>query len=424
MANLRRHRRHSQSLFVLVVAAFLLVNCGDLVQAQSAVDTAAPKLPGVKLAEGITQITGVAISPLLGVSCVGAWTYWQTPVDQRVDLAWYCHPYAWGFGFSLLAMCFAKDLFGGIATPLVKKPLDVAELFEDKISALIVSVGFVPLLASELLNAAGSSAAAPGPDAALLPSTEGLLAAVPLAGISATSLMLVPVMIVLFLVVWLAGHTINVLIVLSPFSTLDNLLKLTKLGLMAVVAASAMLNPWIGLVVCIPIVITAILIAPWTYRLSIFGSWFGFDLVRFLKIEKRQAESVERLRSFSSRGFLARPTRTCGRISKSADGTIEFRCRKMGLIATPAISLSSEGLILIRGLWCPLLLQESSDANGNKKTVPLFTLSPRYRSREDEIAAAFGIVELRDGVVLGGFKATKQWLREILITGRNKEVNA
>ncbi len=419
---MKANPRRRQWLFALVAATFFLVNCGNVIHAQSAADSAAPKLPGVKLAEGISQITGVAISPLLGVSCVGAWTYWQTPADERVHLAWYCHPYVWGFGFSLLTMCFAKDLFGTVAPPLVKKPLDVAELFEDKISALIASVGFVPLLASELLSAGGGGdVPATAPDAALSLSTDGMLAAVPLAGISGASIMLIPVMIVLFLVVWLASHTINVLIVLSPFGMLDSVLKLAKVALMGLVAASALLSPWIGLVVCIPILIGAILLAPWTYRLSIFGSWFGFDLVRFLKIEKRQAEPVESLRSFSSRGFLSRPARTCGRILKNADGILAFRSRKMGLIPTPASPLPSNGLVLVRGLLCPLLLQEIRDESGNKRTTPLFMLSPRYRSREDEIAVAFGIVDVRDGLMVGGFKAAIQWLREILIAGRNKE---
>jgi len=416
--NARDRRR--QGLFSLMVAVVILIKCGGAAHAQPAIETAAPKLPGVLLAEGITQITGVAISPLLGVSCVGAWTYWQTPVEQRVHLAWYCHPYAWGFGFSLLAMCFAKDLFGTVAPPLVKKPLDVAELFEDKISALIATAGFVPLLASEILRAGGSGES-PAPEAALSFSSEGILAAVPLAGISGASIMLMPVMIMLFLVVWLASHTINVLIVLSPFGVLDSALKLTKVGLMGLVAASALLSPWIGLVVCIPVLIAAILIAPWAYRLSIFGSWFGFDLIRFLKLEKRAAEPVESLRSFSSRGFPGRPARTCGHISKTSDGVMVFRSRKMGLIPTSPIPLPSDRLVLVRGLWCPLLVREARDERGKTKTVPLFMLSPRYRSREDEVAAAFGIVEQRDGTVVAGFKAAKQWLREILITGCNSE---
>ena len=34
-------------------------------------------LPGVTLSEGVSEITGVAISPLLGVSAMGAWTYYK-----------------------------------------------------------------------------------------------------------------------------------------------------------------------------------------------------------------------------------------------------------------------------------------------------------------------------------------------------------
>ena len=34
--------------------------------------TADPRLPGIALSEGISQVTGTAISPLLGVSAVGA----------------------------------------------------------------------------------------------------------------------------------------------------------------------------------------------------------------------------------------------------------------------------------------------------------------------------------------------------------------
>ena len=117
----------------------------------------------------------------------------------------------------------------GIFAPLVKKPLDVAELFEDKVSALIASVGFVPLLASEMLTSGGEGASPP-PDAALSVSSDGMLASIapPLAEISAASFLLVPLMIVLFLFVWLAGHAINVLIVLSPFGIIDGLLKLER----------------------------------------------------------------------------------------------------------------------------------------------------------------------------------------------------
>ena len=57
-----------------------------------------PRLPGVGIAEGISEITGVAVSPLLGVSVIGAWTWWRTEAAMRDKLPWYCQPVAWGIG--------------------------------------------------------------------------------------------------------------------------------------------------------------------------------------------------------------------------------------------------------------------------------------------------------------------------------------
>src|SRR5206468_2866709 len=108
------------------------------------------RLPGVDFAEGISQITGVAISPLLGVSSVGAWRYYRTPEAKRHLLPWFCHPYVFGFGFAILGLCFLKDFFGTAAPPLIKKPFDMAELFENKLSALVASAAFVPFIASQM----------------------------------------------------------------------------------------------------------------------------------------------------------------------------------------------------------------------------------------------------------------------------------
>lgn len=67
-------------------------------------------LPGISLAEGISEVTGVAISPLLGISSVGAWKYWHTETTARARLPWYCQPWAWGSGLGLILLCFCKDL--------------------------------------------------------------------------------------------------------------------------------------------------------------------------------------------------------------------------------------------------------------------------------------------------------------------------
>ena len=85
--------------------------CGQEAETSSVADHLKEELllPGVSLAEGVSEITGVAISPLLGVSAVGAWKYWQADEEMRARLPWYCHPWIWGSGLALLGLCFLKD---------------------------------------------------------------------------------------------------------------------------------------------------------------------------------------------------------------------------------------------------------------------------------------------------------------------------
>ena len=103
--------------------------------------------PGTELAHAISEITGVAISPLLGVSAVGAWKYFhaQTP-QQRARLPWFAQPWFWIPAFVLVTACFLKDTVGIAAPRLLKKPLDVADAIEHKISGLIATGAFVPLV--------------------------------------------------------------------------------------------------------------------------------------------------------------------------------------------------------------------------------------------------------------------------------------
>jgi hypothetical protein len=210
-------------------------------------------LPGVSLSQGVSEITGVAISTLTGVSVVGAWTYYKTQPHLRHRLPWYCHPGVWGTGLALLSICFLKDFLGAAVPPLVKKPLDFAELFENKISALVASAGFVPLVA---LAMAQRESLHPPQAAGQL--AESGLAVMPLATVVDLSVhtpwITIPVSIVAFAVVWLSAHAINVLIALSPFGIVDAGLKLIKLGLMALVAGATFIHPYAGAAVSLVLI--------------------------------------------------------------------------------------------------------------------------------------------------------------------------
>ena len=110
----------------------------SLVTAHAEISTAASpadkNLPGQEIARTISLITGVAISPLMGVGAVGAWDYFHahTP-EQKAKLAWFAHPLFWVPALLIVAMCFVKDSAGIVLPPLLKKPFDVAESIEHKI---------------------------------------------------------------------------------------------------------------------------------------------------------------------------------------------------------------------------------------------------------------------------------------------------
>jgi len=59
-------------------------------------DSAGPankNTPGVQVAQTLSLITGVAISPLMGVGVVGAWEFFhaRTP-EQKSKLPWFANP--------------------------------------------------------------------------------------------------------------------------------------------------------------------------------------------------------------------------------------------------------------------------------------------------------------------------------------------
>lgn len=370
-------------------------------------------LPGVSLSQGVSEITGVAISPLTGVSVVGAWTYYKTQSHLRHRLPWYCHPGVWGTGLALLAVCFLKDFLGAAAPPLVKKPLDFAELFENKLSALVASAGFVPLVA---LAMAHFNQAQPQAVSGL---ADSGLAVIPLASwvdlTVHTPWITIPVSLVAFAVVWLSAHAINVLIALSPFGIVDAGLKLVKLGLMALVAGATFIHPYAGAAVSLLLILIGFLVAGWSFRLTWFGTLMGCDFLL-----NRRAEPADL--KVGIRGFLARrtggvPVRTAGRLRHDASGGLVFSYHPWLLLPERQIPLLAESpSVICKGLLHPSLAHREDSASASTRSALI--LLPRYRGLEDMIARHFGCQEVMDGALIRGFKAMRQWLVDMLSSGR------
>lgn len=371
-------------------------------------------LPGVSLSQGISEITGVAISPLMGVSVVGAWTYYKEEPHLRHRLPWYCHPGVWGTGLALLAICFLKDFLGAAAPPLVKKPLDFLELFENKVSALVASAAFVPLVA---LAMAHFNQAQPQ----VVNDFAGSgLAVIPLASWVDLSVhtpwITIPVSLVAFAVVWLSAHAINVLIALSPFGIVDAGLKLIKLGLMALVVGATFIHPYAGAAVSLVLILIGFFVAGWSFRLTLFGTLMGADFLL-----NRRAEAAD-LKA-GVRGFLARrtqgvPVRTSGRLRHDASGGLVFSYHPWLVLPERQISLAVEDAhkVICKGVLHPSLAHREDSVSASTRSALI--LLPRYRGLEDMIARHFGCQEVMDGALIRGFKAMRQWLVDMLSSGR------
>lgn len=369
-------------------------------------------LPGVSLSEGISEITGVAISPLLGVSAMGVWTFYKTEPHLRHRLPWYCHPGVWGTGLALILICFLKDFLGTAAPPLVKKPLDFLELFENKVSALVASVGFVPLVALAMAHFNKE------PPQAMNELAGSGLAVIPLASVIDlgvhTPWISIPVAIVAFGVVWLSSHALNVLIALSPFGIVDAGLKIAKLGLIALVAGSTMIHPYAGAAVSLLLILIGLLFAGWSFRLTLFGTLMGSD---FLLNKRATAADVET----GVNGFLARrtegvPVRTLVRMKQDPAGHPVLTYHPWLVLPERRIALADANMVICKGLLHPSLAQRPASESAAVRSTLI--LLPRYRRLEDTIARHFGCQEVMDGALLRGFKAMRLWLVEMLSSGR------
>lgn len=395
----------TQRILGLGLALFLVsgwVAPGAAAEAMNTNNAAgSPATPGVKAAEALSTITGVAISPLLGVSAVGAWKYWKATPDKRASLPWFAQPWFWVPGLFLVTLVFLKDVTGTAMPTALKKPFDVAELFENKISALVAVGAFVPIIASVFGTTGGGG--------------DGSMAAqLGLAMINPggwLNFIAVPLAIAAFLVVWMVAHVINVLILISPFGTVDVVLKSARLFLLTTVAATALANPYLGAALSLVIIVIAWFLAGWSTRLTIFGSVFAWDLLTLRC--KRYTPAGEGSRAFTARRIEKVPVRTCGKVRRDAQGRLVLEHRRWFILPTRTLVLPDGDYSVGRGLLNPEVLHLK---DGVART--LLTLPPRCLTHEEEFAKVHQMAGVQDIGMIKGFKAFWSWIKGLFTSGR------
>jgi hypothetical protein len=364
---------------------------------------------GQRVARAVATVTGTAISPLFGVCVLGAYTYARTPQPNRAALPFYCAPVFWIPLAILVTLVMLKDTVGS-AAPLLKKPLDAIEILVVNKAAFLFAV--LPVVWHEA--AAISSLRPPG---GLLP--EGFLAFVPTVYAAAPGVTpsggAIPIALAAItgagvaFAVWLTGHALDILALLSPIPLLDVLFKASRVAIFLTVGVLGVLNSRAALVVSLVIIGICLVCFWWAFRLAVFGAVFAWDILRSCLPGRRRDPSLDG----EVLGFTAYPIgglrkRSFGALRIAADGSLEFTHRPVGIGFRSAVRLQNPGNYEVgKGFIFPCLL---APGKAGKNYRFQFRLLPRYAGYEEEIRDLLHLRGVRDLRVPSEFQTAWNWL--------------
>lgn len=393
--------KHLSRIVVLVVCFTLAA--GTVFAAEAKKSEKKEVTPGTELAGLVTQVTGIAISPLLGVSAVGAYQYFKahTP-EQKARLPWFAHPLVWCCGLLVVGACAFKDSFGSVIPPGLKKPFDVLELAENKLSGLVATGAVIPVLANMASKYLGGSGGAAMGDAH---ASLGGLAMLHFAAVDFSwllNILMIPLSVAVFLVVWVVSHAINVLILLSPWGAVDAVLKTARTAVLGLVTATAYIDPVVGATLSVGIIVFAYFVSGWAFRLMIFGTVFTWDFLTFRRHRFTCAADANWV--FTGRKLEGVPIRTYGRLLRQSNGSLQLAYRPWLVFSERTAKLPANGLAVGRGLFWPTV--EARDDDGKDRT--LLTLPPRYKGHEQAFAEVYAIGQLRDVGLRRGWAVLKE----------------
>lgn len=355
---------------------------------------ASKSAPGSDIAQMISTVTGIAISPLLGVSAVGCWQYVSADSKARSNLPWYAHPWFFIPSLATVGLIAAKDVLGAATPPGLKKPIDIAETLENKVSGLVATGALLPLIGSFLGGSSGSAS---------LGGTDAFFAAVN--GSTFLEIAAAPFMLAAYAVVWMTAHSIHVMILLSPWGAVDAVLKGARTAVLSLLTGISMIKPAWGAVLSVLLIIISYFIAGWSFRLTVQGWIYCWDFLtgRSHRFEPSREENW----SFAGRQIGKAPIRSYGRLVRTGTGALEFRYRPWLFMAEQVEVIPSDRLAVGVAVLHPTLEQ-----GGEENSETLLNFPPRYRGHEAALAQVYSL-KTREIGILRGLSALKNGLKAL-----------
>jgi hypothetical protein len=350
---------------------------------------------GEKISSALATVTTTAISPLVGVCFLGVWQYYHTPQAQRDRLPLIQKPKFWIPIMALLILIFVKDTFGGFA-PLIKKPLDAVEVLLVNHAGLVL-IAF-PVVLNQVQRLMGFQSLREL-FAFLLSQPVVYAAAAQSGGIHhalsvATALLYTLVGFAVTFVVWLVGHSFDVLALISPFPFLDFILKAIRNTIFVVLAITALLSPHMGLLLCLGLIAVSFLIFGWALRTAVFGTVFALGLLRALLLGGQDKPNPgESVPAFST-SVRKVPRRTYGRLHACDDGSLMFSYRRLLVGPERKVVVGKASSFEVgQGIFSPSVIEPIESAGGHRI---VFRLLPTHRGAEESVRRCLELAAVED----------------------------
>ena len=401
----------------IVLIIFLIFSFSAQANAQDPTDSTPSMqnqliLNGELIANEISKATGLAISPILGISVLGAYTYYTTPVEERDKVPWHAKPPFWVPLLVVLLGIILKDS-SKIALPkIIIMPLDAIEtLLEKNVSAtlgLLVVLSSVTGKGIEQLRLAGHDISFSLISSAYATDTINSAATISVGFFELGFLYILVT--VIFGLVWVVSQSFNFLIFLCPSSWLDLVLTTFKNSIIALLLGAYLIHPFLGLMVSLIIILISLFLFARSYRLVIFGTIFSSDIL--LKKSKKHEIESSPIKAFAGSVLTEVPPLSYGYLS-SQNSLLVFHYRPwlfmpLQSITTPYnCALCDAGI----GTLSPVIVTTGKKFNTD---LTLFRLRPLYSSHEKRVAELLGLKGIRDVAFGKTIRDGYRWLMEQL----------
>ena len=145
-------------------------------------------------------------------------------------------------------------------------------------------------------------------------------------------------------------------------------------------------------------ILIAVLVAGWSFRLTIFGSIFSWDFFTLRRSRYQMKENDNKM--FAGGNLPEVPVRTYGKLSKTESG-VTFTYKPWMVMPAKTAVVPRDGLVVGKGLF--LSTVQNSDEN------TYFILPPRYRGHEEELSKTYAMA----GVNPAGLRKAWSAMREL-----------